>query len=81
MCPTAYSAREIEQLSAHYAAACDRVLGVRTMYTTQFCNSAPFKVTVWNTVHELLFKKKKEYKIKKKIVYDLIYGMFILHYI
>ena len=34
-----------------------------------------------DTVHGV-FKKKKEYKkIKFLFLYDLIYGMFILHYL
>ena len=33
-----------------------------------------------NTVHKV-FKKKEYKKIKFLFVYDLIYGMFVLHYL
>ena len=58
-------------------------LGVRTVHTTQFCDSALFRVTVWilfmDTVHEHCSHDKKKYKIfKKLLVYDLKYKIFIL---
>ena len=55
------------------------------MHTTQFCNSALFRVTVWtlfmDTIHEQCSKglKKKEYKnFKNFLVCDLIYEIFVL---
>ena len=60
------------------------------MHTTQFCDSALFRVTVWDIVHEHCSqskkKKRKEKKRKEKyknsknfLVCDLKYGIFILH--
>ena len=59
------------------------VLGVRTVHTTQFCDSALFRVTVWtlfmDIVHEYCSKVKKKYQIFKNfLVYDLLYEIFIL---